>query len=418
LRSVLYCEIGEDMLPAITLKKIPRSALSSCRLHFSGAYPHPTRLQGIGQPLIRYTQLPSRSLIEVGPDADDARTFIHGLITANTKSLQYTSSGYYTAFLNAGGRVLDDVFIYPPPSNFERGTGGLRGQDEPYQYLIEVDTERANALMKHLKKHKLRRKLSFRLLDQEEGPVYAIWTDERNLDPFTVLKPTLEPLRSWKLDQRPNMGARCVLRSNIEMEQFFGPPNASFENYTVHRMINGIAEGSAEIFPTAALPQESNLDLLGGIDFRKGCYLGQELTIRTHHTGIVRKRILPVQLYDVNSSKPAPSETPQYIPTANLSLPSRESNISKVGGRKGRFAGKWLAGVGNIGLALCRLEMMTDIRLTEETAPYNLEQEFTVAGDGESGDGQSTELKIKAFVPHWMRLGIEKRLKSLQRDRT
>jgi hypothetical protein len=171
LRNVLYCEIGEDMPPAFILKKLSSSALSSYRVRFLHGYSRPTRLQGIEQPLLRYTQLPSRSLIEVGPDADDARTFIHGLITANTKSLQYTSSSYYTAFLNAGGRILDDVFIYPPPSNFEPGTGGLRGQDEPYEYLIEVDTERANALIKHLKKHKLRRRLSFRLLDQEEGPI-------------------------------------------------------------------------------------------------------------------------------------------------------------------------------------------------------------------------------------------------------
>jgi len=414
----LSCAIVKDMPPALVLNE-SRFSVSLCgRLAFSRAYSQSPRLRAIDRPLVRYTQLPSRSLIEVGPNADSARTFIHGLVTANIKSLQYTSSSYYTAFLNAAGRILDDVFIYPPPSNFEPGTGGLRGQDEPDHYVIEVDKERADTLIKHLKKHKLRRRLSFRLLDQDEGPVYAIWTDEPNVDFFATLKPTLEPLRSWKLDQRPNMGARCILRPKTEIEQLFGPPNASFKDYAVHRMTNGVAEGPAEIIPWTALPQESNLDLFGGIDFRKGCYLGQELTIRTHHTGVVRKRILPVQLYDTTSPEPAPSDAPQYNPTANFSLPPRGIDISKVAGRKGRSAGKWLGGVGNIGLALCRLEMMTDIRLTEETPPFDPEQEFIIAWDTEPENGQSRELKVKAFVPRWMRLGIEERLKSLQMNPT
>ena len=391
-----------------------RSPFTTFRHFLSRTYSHSPGVRAREPPVVRYTQLPSRSLIEVGPDADDARTFIHGLVTANTKSLQYTSSSYYTAFLNAAGRVLDDVFIYPAPSNFEPGTGGLRGQDEPDQYLIEVDRERADALIRHLKKHKLRRRLSFRLIDQEEGPVYGIWTDEPNLDPFTFLKPILEPLRSWKLDQRPNMGARCILRPKAEMEEFFGPPNASFEDYTIHRMMNGVAEGSAEILPTSALPQESNLDLFGAIDFRKGCYLGQELTIRTHHTGVVRKRIVPVQLYDKASPKPATSDALEYIPTTKFTLPPRQSAISKVSARKGRSTGRWLGGVGNIGLALCRLEIMADIRLTEETAFYDPEEEFKVVWDEEMETGQSKELKVKAFVPRWMRLGIEERLKSLK----
>lgn len=406
------------MLPALILNKLPISVFPSCRAAYSHAYSQSPRLAALDQPLVRYTQLPSRSLIEVGPNADDARTFLHGLVTADIKSLQYTSSSYYTAFLNAGGRVLDDVFVYPPPRAFEPGTGGLRSQDEPYNYLIEVDKERASALIKHLKKHKLRRKLSFRLLDEEEGPVYAIWMDEPNLDPFAALKPILEPLRSWKLDQRPNMGARCILRPSAEMEQYFGLPNATFDDYTVHRMINGVAEGAAEIIPGNALPQESNLDLFGAIDFRKGCYLGQELTIRTHHTGVVRKRILPLQLYDKDSPEPTPSKTPIYIPSANVSLPPRGSDVIKSSARKGRSAGKWLGGIGNIGLALCRLEMVTDIRLTEETAPYDPKQELKVAWAAEPNDVQSTEMKLKVFVPHWMRLGIEERLRSLRSDHT
>lgn len=406
----------KEMLPAPKLNTAATSFFTSLRLALSRSYSQPHGLRANGGRSLKYTLLPSRSLIEVNPNADDARTFIHGLVTADTKYLHYTSSSYYTAFLNAAGRVLDDVFIYPPPSNFEPGTGSLRSQDEPRQYLIEVDTQRAIALIKHLKKHKLRRKLDFRKLDQEEGPVYSIWTDEVNLDPFTSLKPMLEPMRCWKLDQRPNMGARCILRPEAEMEYYFGPPNASFEDYKIHRMVNGIAEGSAEIIPGTALPQESNIDLFGGIDFRKGCYLGQELTIRTHHTGVVRKRILPVQLYGKDAPMPRGSEQPQYESTTDIGLPPPGSDIVKVSGHKGRSVGKWLGGVGNIGLALCRLEMVTDIRLTEESAPYDPNQEFKVVWNGNEENEPTKEVKIKAFVPRWMRYGIEEKLKNLRLD--
>ena len=406
------------MIPAFNTIHYVKSVLTSFRLAPPCFYSQSHRPRAIERPSIKYAPLPSRSLIEVGPNADDARTFIHGLVTADTKSMHYTSSSYYTAFLNAAGRVLDDVFVYPPPSNFEPGSGGLRGQDEPNQYLIEVDTERANALIKHLKKHKLRRKLNIRQLDVEEGPVYSIWTDELNIDPFATLKPILEPLRCWKLDQRPNMGARCILRPKAEMEQYFGPPNASFEDYKVHRMVNGVAEGSAEIVPATALPQESNIDLFGGIDFRKGCYLGQELTIRTHHTGVVRKRILPLHLYGTDSPFSAGCQEPNLDPTFSVSLPPPGSDIVKVSARKGRSVGKWLGGVGNIGLALCRLEMITDIRLTEESAPYDPDQEFKVIWNGNAENEPSKEVKIKPFVPRWMRYGIEEKLKSLRRDHT
>jgi folate-binding protein YgfZ len=360
---------------------------------------------------IRYTRLPTRSLIEISNDADDVRSFINGLVAANTKDLQYTSSSYYTVFLNAAGRVLHDVFIYPAPSNFQRGTGGLRGQDEPDHFLIEVDTEEAGALLKHLKKHRLQRSLAFRLLDQEEGPVYALWNDKPWQDPFVTLKPTLDPLRCWKLDQRPNVGARCILRPGSEMEGYFGPANASPEDYKIHRMLNGIAEGSNEILPGIALPQESNIDLLGGIDFRKGCYLGQELTIRTHHTGVVRKRILPVQIYEIGSPKPALSDESGYRPDAKFDLPPPGSEISRVSARKGRSVGKWLGGVGNIGLALCRLGAMTDSKLTRESPPYDPQQEFEVVWDRDQKDKLTKALAIKAFVPHWMTVALEDKLR-------
>jgi hypothetical protein len=67
------------------------------------------------------------------------------------------------------------------------------------------------------------------------------------------------------------------------------------------------------------------------------------------------------------------------------------TDIKPIGGSK-RSAGKWIAGIANIGLALCRLETMTDIRVSAEGGPYKPHQEFSVG-----------DYKIKAFVPQWLR---------------
>lgn len=151
------------------------------------------------------------------------------------------------------------------------------------------------------------------------------------------------------------------------------------------------------------------MDAARAIDFRKGCYVGQELTIRTHHTGVVRKRILPVQLYDNESNAGSSSEKPVYDPTTNLPIPPAGANISRVSARKGRSAGKFLGGIGNVGLALCRLEMMTDIKLTGESSQYDPSQEFKVSLDSEEGGESSSagEVKVRAILPAWLRMYIE-----------
>lgn len=96
----------------------------------------------------------------------------------------------------------------------------------------------------------------------------------------------------------------------------------------------GVAEGVKDLPPGVALPLESNLVSMNGISFSKGCYLGQELTARTHHTGVIRKRLLPVRL-----SAPLPEEYGE----AELVTP------------EGKSAGKYRAGVEESGLALLRL---------------------------------------------------------------
>ncbi|KAF7548095.1 hypothetical protein G7046_g8797 [Stylonectria norvegica] len=151
------------------------------------------------------TSLTSRRLILVkGPDA---AKFLHGIVTANVtaKDGQPRREGFYTGFLNATGRVLYDVFVYPDrisPGAADAGDG----------FLIEVDADQATTLAKHIKRYKLRAKLAVRLLAEEEATVWHAWDDsagtkwESHDDPTSlVLKDPRTPIlgyRHIRLDQK------------------------------------------------------------------------------------------------------------------------------------------------------------------------------------------------------------------------
>jgi len=84
------------------------------------------------------------------------------------------------------------------------------------------------------------------------------------------------------------------------MSNFFPPATGT---YSVLRTLSGVAEG-AELRGKTAL--ECNQEFMGSVSFSKGCYLGQELTARSHHTGMIRKRILPVAIIDDRTEVPRP----------------------------------------------------------------------------------------------------------------
>ncbi|KAL2128032.1 hypothetical protein VTI74DRAFT_9831 [Chaetomium olivicolor] len=140
---------------------------------------------------------------------------------------------------------------------------------------------------------------------------------------------------------------------------------------------------------------------------------GAELTIRTEHRGVVRKRILPCVLYpDTQTATPPGALVAGYRPEIEDGVTAeqipREASIGRApGGKKGRSAGKWLSRVGNVGLALCWLEIMTDVVLPGEASSgaggFRERDEFIVGvGEGE----ERKKFRIKAFVPEWLREGL------------
>jgi folate-binding Fe-S cluster repair protein YgfZ len=132
------------------------------------------------------------------------------------------------------------------------------------------------------------------------------------------------------------------------------------------------------------------------VDFRKGCYVGQELTVRTYHTGVVRKRILPVHLH------PPPSHTPHHLgdsqPHLQLmpGLDIRASRTHAPGeGRvaRPRGTGKLLSTVNEVGLALLRLEHV------EGFERGDLKFELLRGEVGASGNGHDTQWLVSPWWP-------------------
>ena len=336
-------------------------------------------------------KLTTRRLISLhGPEAPK---FLQGIITNNLRP--DSRSGFYSAFLTAPGKVLNDVFVYPTlGSKWHTETN----KSEDQGYLVEVDADDATFLFKHVKRHKLRAKLALRLLDEGELDVWNAWRDD---DRWTAHSQGSNEDGTISLTdcRAPGMGQRILLPSSSSGSGVVGNTaalegldEAPLSAYTIRRYLRGVAEGQKEIPREETLPMNANIDLMKGIDFKKGCYIGQELTIRTHHTGVVRRRILPISLYDPATGPP---EKLEYDSSFAVPLPERDTEIRKDDKRK-RPTGKFIASIGNIGLGMCRLEQMTDLVVSGEPSPYTPGDKFTVQVAEES-------LGLKAFVPDWIR---------------
>lgn len=353
--------------------------------------------------------LSSRRLISVsGPDAPK---FLQGVITQNLLAAPQTNNGevnqirtdgFYSAFLTATGRVLYDVFVYPDH----------RQQPGGESFLIEVDADEAARLERHIRRYKLRAKFAVRLLDAGEATVWHAWDDEDGRAALDAAAQGVEDSHRFahlRDPRAPGLGWR-MLKTGDREPLVDLPRVADEEVYRTRRYLFGVAEGQRELLRETALPLEGNLDVMGGIDFRKGCYVGQELTIRTKHRGVVRKRVLPVMIY---GDEPAPGSL-EYRPgglgdgAVDAAAIPTDTSFGRLE-KKGRSAGKWLRGVGNVGLGLCRLEIMTDVVLPGETAAatYKPTDEFVMAQQpGEDGSG-GFQVKVKAFVPEWLRHALD-----------
>ncbi|XP_053568915.1 putative transferase CAF17, mitochondrial [Bombina bombina] len=271
------------------------------------------RISGVCCPLTE-----NRALLRLR--GQDTTTFLQGLITNDVERLQ-EGGALYAHLLNVQGRTLGDVIMYRS-SKEQNGLSDV---------ILECDLSAVELIQKHMKVYNFRRKI-----DISPCPELSVWAvissqncqdpqEEKNADPVLCTPDPRVAVMGWRL--LTETGANPL---NLLPKTHMG----SFKEYSKHRYEQGVPEGVCDLPPGVALPLESNLVYMNGISFDKGCYIGQELTARTHHTGVIRKRLLPVQL-----SSPVPADT-------------KEADIFT---KSGKSAGKYRAGEGGIGLALLRL---------------------------------------------------------------
>ncbi|MBC7953652.1 MAG: folate-binding protein YgfZ [Rhodospirillaceae bacterium] len=219
-----------------------------------------------------YTRL-NRAVLSVA--GEDRRTFLQGLIS-NDIAKAGPERAIFAAFLTPQGKFLWDLFIV------ESGDA----------FLIDVEAARIDDFRKKLSLYKLRAKVTIAVVD--DMAVYAV------LDPQAVGLPgeagVARPFADGvaMVDPRlPQLGARVLLKSPDAL-QAAGLTEAPFAAWDVLRLALGVPDGSRDLPVDKALLLENGFDELGGVDFNKGCYMGQELTARTKYRGLVRKRLLPV----------------------------------------------------------------------------------------------------------------------------
>ncbi|TPX56347.1 aminomethyltransferase [Powellomyces hirtus] len=279
----------------------------------------------------QFSALPGRGFLEI--EGPEAVKFLQGLTTNQISRIERGGDGIFAAFLTAQGRVLYDVFIYPKN----------RCETFPHPcFVVEHDSRLTQDLMTHLKRYKLRAKLNITNVSSQ-FQAYQIWGPNTS--------------RLWG-SYLPPMAGAAAKEVGVEPSLPSSFSKANPESYTLRRILLGIPEGADDFSTGTSLPLESNLDLINGVDFRKGCYLGQELTIRTYHTGVTRKRIVPVQFYTKEDTCAHPLPSPQTDVTLDQQQQQETSNAAKPGRsrRPPSSVGKICSGLHNVGLALMRLD--------------------------------------------------------------
>lgn len=278
--------------------------------------------------------LPQRSVIAVG--GADRVDFLQGLVS-NDIARVTPQAAVWAALLTPQGRFLNDMFVA------DDGAGTL---------LLETERERAAGLARKLSMYRLRSKVTVE--DRAEALEVAVaWGPEA-----TTLLP-LDGAVAFADPRLPDLGVRVIAPAGtashlLEARGFAAAPPQAWDE---RRLSLGVPDGSRDLPVEKALLLENGFDELNGVDWKKGCYMGQELTARTKYRALIRKRLFPVR---VEGPLPAPGATVH---------------------QGGEEVGELRSGAGDRALALLRLDAV------RSGTPLS-------AGDA----------KLVAEIPGWMRL--------------
>jgi len=220
--------------------------------------------------------LQDRGVVRIS--GDDARDFLQGLISNDIHRVG-PDRAIFAALLTPQGKYLFDFFIA------ERD-GAL---------LLETERARIDTLIKRLTLYKLRAKVDISDVSDDwrvvalwgEGALGALGLAEAGTataagDGIAFADPRLEAA-----------GARLLLAPGDPLPD---GDEAGSDAYDAHRLALGLPDGSRDMVLEKSILLESGFDELHGVDWKKGCYMGQELTARTKYRGLVKKRLVPVSI--------------------------------------------------------------------------------------------------------------------------
>ena len=357
--------------------------------------------------LARGVSLASRRVLRIA--GEEAIPFLQRILTNDVRSLADAGAApVYAALQNAQGRVRHDLFLH-------REFGGA--------LLADLPADGFKDALDALVKLKLRSPVTLDDAGEELGVVVAGGerSDRRHptADGSAEWVPPVDPeskdddiLSFLQPDPRwHGLGLRGVIpaAAAAELLPAGAVPDEAEAAYAQRRYALGVAEGSDEL--GGLLPLECNLAGLNAISFDKGCYIGQELTARTHHTGVVRKRIVPA-LFARRSQWIAKdsagvggrASTPQEQWSGH-EVPSRGGdahderqkprarpgmNVFLDGApTTGKPVGKVIAARGDVGLILLRIEHLAKADSAEDLA--------LVA----HGNEERCHVDVRVNIPDW-----------------
>tara|TARA_B110000971_G_C20037304_1_gene515145 strand:+ start:5024 stop:5857 length:834 start_codon:yes stop_codon:yes gene_type:complete len=213
------------------------------------------------------THLTDRQVLQIsGPERVD---FLQNLVTQNVANLR-EGACVMAALLTPQGKLLHDFLIFAESDCF----------------YLDCDASQADGLFKKLSMYKLRADVS---LSQTPLRVFSLWQEDGFACP---------PTADFVEDPRhEGLGLRALVGAELAVSL----PHASLEAWHANRIRLGIAQGPLDMVPGTVFPLDYGLAQIHGVDFQKGCFIGQEVTSRVHRKGNLKKKIHAVQF-----DQPAP----------------------------------------------------------------------------------------------------------------
>ena len=215
--------------------------------------------------------LPDRGVVKV--TGSEARKLLNGLVTSDLGKVTPTRPAF-AALLTPQGKIIADFIIVDG--------AGVAGDD----FHLDCPRALAPALVERLKFYKLRAKVAIEDISDAVA-VLAFW----NVGAVAV------PATHYPDPRLPALGTRCISSSPpAQAAAACGAELVDATAYEAHRIALGVPAGGLDFIYGDAFPHEADMDQLAGVDFDKGCFVGQEVVSRMEHRGSARTRVVPVAL--------------------------------------------------------------------------------------------------------------------------